>query len=178
MGNAFQDQFLKAGLIDDKKVKQAKKEEYRAQKQGKKKTSVDENRLAIEQAKTEQIRRDRELNRKRQEEIAQKAQLAQVRQMIENSRLLRGEGDSPYNFSDKGRVKRIYVTQEQQSQISRGRLAIVKLDEQYELIPAAVAEKIRQRDPSSLILLCEPSAQPSSEDDPYAAFKVPDDLMW
>jgi uncharacterized protein YaiL (DUF2058 family) len=178
VGNAFQEQLLKAGLVDDKKIKQAKKEQYRAQKQGKQKAATQESRRAAQRAQAEQAERDRELNRRRQKEQAQKAVAAQVRQLIESHRLSREGGDVPYNFSDNGPVKRIYVTEEQHAQISRGRLAIVRLGEGYELVPAAAAEKIHERDAASVVLLCAPSAASEAEDDPYAEFKVPDDLMW
>jgi len=41
-----------------------------------------------------------------------------------------------------------------------------------------VAEKIKQRDPVSVIL-CEPGTQQQvDENDPYTDYKIPDDLMW
>jgi len=102
---------------------------------------------------------------------------AQVRQLIEVNRLPKGEGDIAYNFTDEGKVKRLYVSEQMQRQLGLGRLAVVKLDEQYELVPTAVAEKIRQRDESCVILCNEPE-QHSDEDDPYADYQIPDDLMW
>ncbi|MEO5343061.1 MAG: DUF2058 domain-containing protein [Gammaproteobacteria bacterium SHHR-1] len=180
MTNPFQEQFLKAGLIDDKRIKQAKKEKYQAQKQGKQ-NRPDEHKLAAQRAKAEQVERDRELNRKRQQQSQQKALNAQVKQLIEQCRLSREGGDLAYNFTDQAKVKRIYVNAQQQGQLSRGRLAIVKLGGQYELIPAEAAQRVRQWRPESLILLLDPEAeaeQTAQEDDPYAEFKVPDDLTW
>jgi uncharacterized protein YaiL (DUF2058 family) len=178
MGNAFQDQFLKAGLVDEKKVKQAQKEQHRAKKQGKHQPPVNTTREASARAKAEQVARDKELNRQRQEAAQQKALAAQVRQMILTSRLDREDGDSPYHFTDDGRVKQLYVTEAQRGQLGRGQLAIATLDGRYELIPKAVAEKIRQRDPARIILLVEAATPADQPDDPYADFKVPDDLIW
>ena len=45
-------------------------------------------------------------------------------------------------------------------------------------ITASVADKIAQRDASSIVLHSALSAEEQDEDDPYADFKVPDDLMW
>ncbi len=65
-----------------------------------------------------------------------------------------------------------------------GRLAIARLlvdnnsEGEYAIIPASVADKIAQRDASSIVLHCALSAEEQDEDDPYADFKVPDDLMW
>jgi uncharacterized protein YaiL (DUF2058 family) len=47
----------------------------------------------------------------------------------------------------------------------------------YEVVPAKVAEKIKQRDEHTVIVMFSDNA-PSIEDDEYAAFEVPDDLMW
>ncbi len=46
-------------------------------------------------------------------------------------------------------------------------------------MPAGVAEKIRQRDESVILLLnTRSAAEQVEEDDPYADFQIPDDLMW
>jgi hypothetical protein len=58
-----------------------------------------------------------------------------------------------------------------------GRLAVVRQDAFYELVPADIAERVRTRDPSLVLVWNQPSQTPD-EDDPYADFQVPDDLMW
>ncbi len=71
-----------------------------------------------------------------------------------------------------------------QSQLIKGRLAIARLtaesgnDSEYAIIPAVVADKIAQRDASYIVLNCELSQEAKDEDDPYADFVIPDDLMW
>ena len=81
--------------------------------------------------------------------------------------------------------------------ISRGRIAIVKLveadEEAFFLIPADAATKIKERSDEAVVLLNEPLSNKENdsdnnnnnnnnanavEDDPYAGFEVPDDLMW
>ena len=62
--------------------------------------------------------------------------------------------------------------------LARGLLAIVKLDDNYELVPAAVADKIDQRDATYLVLRNQPQDGVEDEEDPYADYKIPDDLMW
>jgi uncharacterized protein YaiL (DUF2058 family) len=44
-------------------------------------------------------------------------------------------------------------------------------------VPADIAERVRARDPSLVLVWNQPSQTPD-EDDPYADFQVPDDLMW
>lgn len=70
------------------------------------------------------------------------------------------------------------------SQLVNGRLAIARLAidsngaTEYAVIPASVADKIAQRDAESIVLHSALSQEAQDEDDPYADFKVPDDLMW
>lgn len=71
-----------------------------------------------------------------------------------------------------------------QTQLINGRLAIVRLvidnsgECEYAIIPASVADKIAQRDADSIVVNSALSQEAQDEDDPYADFKVPDDLMW
>ena len=44
-------------------------------------------------------------------------------------------------------------------------------------MPGRIGAKIAERDPS-LVVRVTPSASALAEDDPYAEYKVPDDLMW
>ncbi|MEN8168811.1 MAG: DUF2058 domain-containing protein [Pseudomonadota bacterium] len=176
---SLQDQLLKAGLIDQKKAKKIEKTKHKQvkQKQKNKIETVDEAKVAAQQAQTEKVERDRQLNQQRKDEAERKALTAQVRQLIEMNRQSTDKGDIAYSFTDGSLVKNLYVTEAQQKQLSNGRLCIIKLDAQYELIPTLVAEKIQQRDESTQILSNQPTEIPD-EDDPYADFEVPDDLMW
>jgi hypothetical protein len=54
---------------------------------------------------------------------------------------------------------------------------IVCQGEAIELVPRTIAEKIAERDPS-IVVTVNRSATAIAEDDPYAAYQVPDDLMW
>jgi uncharacterized protein len=55
----------------------------------------------------------------------------------------------------------------------------VKLGDKYELVPTAVAQKIRSRDPATVIVCNDADTQSQPDaDDPYAAYKIPDDLDW
>ncbi|MDX1392649.1 MAG: DUF2058 family protein, partial [Rheinheimera sp.] len=100
----------------------------------------------------------------------------QVKQLIATN-TIKAQGDVGYNFTDGKLVKRLYVSKRQHDELSRGLLAIACQDEQYFLVPAAVAEKIQQRQSDSIVVL-NVKQQQVDEDDPYADFKIPDDLMW
>jgi uncharacterized protein YaiL (DUF2058 family) len=176
---SLQDQLLKAGLIDGKQANEIKKTRHKQarQKQKNKIETVNEAKLAAQQAHAEKVEHDRQLNQQRKAEAERKAIAAQVRQLVEMNRQPRDDGDITYSFTDGTLIKRIPVTAIQLQQLSNGRLCIIKLDGQYELLPTLVAEKIQLRDKHTRILSNQPTEIPE-EDDPYADFKVPDDLMW
>lgn len=182
MGNALRDQLLKAGLVNEKQLKQAAKEKRKEtnQRQGQNEPDTDAARLRAQKAQAEKAERDRQLNQQRREEAEKKALASQIRQLIETHRQPRGDGEIPFNFPDGGKVKRLYLSASVREQIVRGNLVIVRLDKQYELVTPDIAEKIRARSAGSVVLWNEPKATPTETpaDDPYAKFQVPDDLMW
>lgn len=179
MGNSLQDQLLKTGLVDEHTLKQARSSQRKhSQQTGKRGSQADtEARQAAERARLEKIARDRELNRQRQEDAALHAAENELRQLIHANRVVRDNGELVYNFTDGTTLKRIYVNQEQHAKLVAGRLAVVRQDTFYEVIPAEIVARVRARDPSLVLVFNEPAAAPAA-DDPYAAFQVPDDLMW
>lgn len=179
MANAFQDQLLKAGLVSKDKLNKANKLKHKQAKQQPKNqtTEADERKQQVKQAVQLKAERDRELNRQKGEADNKKAIAAQIRQLVEMNRISVDEGETAYNFEHDKKIKHIYVTDDMRKQIVNGRLAIVRLDGKYELIPQKVAAKIMQRD-TSFVIQCNEPAQVCDEDDEYADYKVPDDLMW
>ena len=179
MANTFGDQFLKAGLVNKTRLNEAKKSKSRQEKlrQKQKIEVVDEAAEAARQAAAEKAARDRELNRRQKEELEHRAIQAQVRQLIELNRLPRDDGTVGYNFQDGTAIRKIFVSEDVRDRLARGLLAIARFDDGYEVIPSMVAEKIRQRDTACIVSHAE-SRQEDGEDDPYADYQVPDDLMW
>lgn len=175
---SLQDQLLKAGIVDEKRVKQAKKDKRKASKNPKGHKPVDENKVAAARALAEKAERDRELNRQRQAEAEKKAVQAQINQLVCANAIERAGGDLAYQFVDGKKIKKLYVTEKLQAQLTRGQIAIVTQGEAYELVPAPVAEKIKQRDSSRVLVLHDKTSEAVDEDDPYADYQIPDDLMW
>jgi uncharacterized protein YaiL (DUF2058 family) len=180
MGNGLRDQLLKAGLVNEKQVKKAQQEKRRDEKQKQGKPGApDEETLRRQKAQAEKAERDRQLNLQRRQAEEEKALAAQIKQLIEANRQPKGNGDTPFNFVDAGKVKRMYVSDAVRARIANGLLAIVRHDQQYELVPPEVADKIRQRQPAAVVLQNEPPPRDEKDsDDPYAGYEVPDDLMW
>ena len=181
---SLQDQLLKAGLVDKNKANKAKKEKQKQAKVSRKggEKTADEMRLAAEREQARKTERDRELNRQKQLASNQKALQAQIRQLIQLNRVDREGGDLAYSFVDQDKVKNIHVSEELQKQLSLGRLAIVAFangrERIYELVPAGVAEKIAQRDQQSVVQIKAAGDSQPEQDDPYADYQIPDDLMW
>jgi uncharacterized protein YaiL (DUF2058 family) len=176
---SFQDQFLKAGLIDKKKVKQARQEKAQQQKIERRSgtQSVDEVRLAVLETQRQNAERARELNAQRDAAATRKAIAAQIAQMVQQNRQSKGAGDIAYNFTHDDKIKRVYVSAQVQAHLAAGHLVIVCQGSTTELVPKVIADKIAERDPS-LVVRVNKSGTGIAADDPYAAFQVPDDLMW
>jgi hypothetical protein len=180
MSNPFQEQFLKAGVVSKQQVQQANTEKNRNKKQqrNQKNVVVDEAAIKVKQAADAKIQRDRELNQKKQEQARAKAISAEINQLILDNLIKRDAScEIVYNFEHDKKVKRIYVNQEMKQQIINGVLGLARIDGRYELVPASVAEKIKQRNEKRVVIFTE-VAVVKDENDPYAGFEVPDDLIW
>lgn len=177
MSKSLAEQLLKAGLGDAKKLKNIKKEQHKERVQaGKKGHVVQESTILAEQARQAQIARDRELNLQKKAEADKKALAAQVKQIIEMN-IIQDRGELGFNFTDGTKIKKIYVSDKVHQQLVKGLIAIARLGEQYHLVPIQIAEKLLVRQPDAVVLLNQQDSQ-APEDDPYADFKIPDDLMW
>jgi len=168
----LQEQMLKAGLVNEKKLKKAKK--------GSKKSRVQarEVKAAVEENKRQQQERDKALSNEQKEQRLSKEIQAQIKQLIEMNKIDLKDGDIKYNFTDGTLVKAVYVESLVRDQLAKGILSIARSDESYVVIPSSVANKIALRDESVIIEQNAPTEDVADEDDPYADFVVPDDLMW
>jgi uncharacterized protein YaiL (DUF2058 family) len=133
-------------------------------------------------AQSAKVARDLALNKKQQEKAEQKARAAQIKQLIEQNRVPRGDSEERYNFLDGGRIKFIGVNAEIRRRLMAGELVIVRQDRIYDVVPAATAERIRERDARAVIAAAAAPAAAAADgptvDDAYKDFVVPDDLMW
>lgn len=177
---SLQDQLLKSGLVSAAQAKSVKTDKRKqTQQQRKNKVEVvDEAKELAQKAQAEKIERDRELNQLRRQQEEQKELAAQIKQMIDANKLPKDAEGLAFNFTDDNKVKRLYVSEAMRDQLAQGRLAIVKLGSQYEVVSAEVARKIQSRDAASVIVFNEPNKTVEVVDDAYAEYQVPDDLIW
>ena len=178
---SLQDQLLKSGLVSSAQVKSAKSDKRKQTEQQRKNnvTVVDEAKELVQKTQAEKAKRDRQLNQLIKQQEEQKHLIAQVKQLIEHNKQPKDADGLAYHFNDKNKVKTLYVSETIREQIIRGRLAIVKLGESYEVVSSEVAKKISLRDATSVIVYNDPTASAvDNKDDPYADYQIPDDLMW
>lgn len=174
----LQEQMLKAGLVSSKKMAKITAHGEKSRVQAR------EAREAVEENKKAQLERDKQLSEQQKQAVLAKEFRAQVKQLIEMNRITVAKGNITFNFTDGNLIKKIEVDKQTQTQLINGRLAIARLvinakgDCDYAIIPAVVADKIAQRDADSIVLNSALSQEEQDEDDPYADFKIPDDLMW
>lgn len=179
MAKSLQEQLMGAGLIDQKKAKAISKEKRKKAKQTPKgHQQEDEIKAAAKQKLAEKAERDRAMNQERQKEIEAKEIQAQIKDLITKNAIARKNGEIAYSFTHDKKIKKLYVDETLQAQLARGQIAIVAEGESYELVPKAVADKVAQRDAARVVVQNERSKEVADEDDPYADFQIPDDLMW
>ncbi len=200
MTGSLQDQFLAAGLVKKQKAKNIQTAKKKALKQSRanKVELVDEAAELAKKVQQEQRIKSQKLNQQRKAAAEEKALMAQIRQIITLNSIAKSSQKTPedalssYSFSHNNKVKTLTVSAENHDLITRGVIAIVSLGEleggcdgsTYHLIPAQAARKISQRDADTVVLLNGFLAQTGNtnektqQDDPYADFEVPDDLIW
>jgi uncharacterized protein len=180
MGLSLRDQLLAAGLLTEQQAKQGKREQHQQRREQPKKAApvLDEKALAAQRAAAEKRERDLVANRVLLEKTEEKARRAQIRELVEKHKLPRVESDESYNFIAGKKVKRMPVDAALRAKLISGAVVIVNCEGRYEIVPAAIAERIRQRDPKVLIATQASEGQKPDENDPYKDYVVPDDLIW
>jgi hypothetical protein len=179
MSMSLRDQLIQAGLVSEKQARAATEHKRAPQVSRKKPPPLSDQQRRLQQAQAEKAARDQALNRKQLEKAERRARRAEVRQLVEQHRVAPIESEDWFNFVDGSKIKRIAVTPMIRTSILGGDLVIVRSDNRYDLVPAAAAERIRERDPSAV--LRADSAAPTSavaDNTDYQEFVVPDDLTW
>lgn len=182
MRNPLQEQLLKAGLAKKSQATQAVREQNK-QRQSKNPQAPSAEQAEAERARAEKVERDRALEAARKAQAHAHEVRAQVHQIVEQNKVKR-KGEIAYRFNDGEAIKTLYVDTALRTQLASGALAIVRHGDDYELIPRAAVEKVRERDAAAVVLdhggaqKAAPAEELSEDDAYYAQFKVPDDLIW
>jgi len=178
MSNSLLDQLLKAGLVTQERIEQAKQPKPKApqQKVHKNKPPVVANLApktpapakskpkpaseleAFYKAREQAERSEREEAERRQREIALRRKQArtQIRTLINENQCNVEEAEVRYNFVIGENIKYLYVTEQQQQALADGLLAITFMDGKRWLIPADTAQQILTLDPDKAIIINHP----------------------
>lgn len=193
MSQSVREQLLKLGLVDERKLSEAKRKERAGAKQAKKQRqqrgktaaaapAAEPSRQRAEAALKARADRDREAARKKRLNEERSALKAQIAQIIERRRESRTNAEIPYNFVHGKKVKRIYVTQALLDGLSAGQMGVVRTGERFEVVRREVYQRLAELDPNAAVSLhptrAESATEGGAEDDPYADKPIPDDLMW
>jgi uncharacterized protein YaiL (DUF2058 family) len=176
MGNPFQDQFIKAGLVNKKQVHKAQIEQRTREKDQRKKPGAAQADKAVELALQQKKEQARLSNAQRDQAAREKELLAQIRQLAATNRVNQDKGEIAFHFADANKIKKLYLPKPLIDRLSKGVLGIVKVEDKYELVPAETAVRIKERIPEALLVLNTP--KPLDPNDPYAEFPIPDDYEW
>lgn len=183
MADSLQEQLRALGLARDKPGQERKKESPRTPGGGRKRKdrrprkpgggagepSLDRAWALREQQEKDEAdaaRRRKLAEDRRRHEINQS-----IRRIVDAHRLNREDAEVARNFLFRGRIRKVYVTPEQQAALTAGELGIVYLTGGYHLLAPEQLEAVRAIDPGHLVEL--DTGAPDEEE-----FPVPDDLTW
>ncbi|TCH65205.1 DUF2058 domain-containing protein [Acinetobacter sp. ANC 4862] len=175
--NALQAQLLKAGLVDNKKAKKLSKQAVHEQRTGQ--SNEAELKAKIAQDKQEKLAKDQALDLEKKRLLQGKELKAAIIQMINQHKIHDIDGEVAYQFIDESKIKKIYLNQQIYNALVSGSLVIAKESESYAVLPKALADRINDKMEGFIIVNnSEKNEQITDEEDPYAAYVIPDDLMW
>ena len=175
--NALQAQLLKAGLVDNKKAKKLSKQAVHEQRTGQ--SSEAELKAKIEKDQQEKLAKDQALSLEKKLALDEKTLRSSVIQMISHHKIKEIDGDVTYQFIDDSKIKKVYINQQIYNALVSGSLVVAKDHDRYAFLPKALAERINEKLTGFILVNnSENTAEVTDEEDPYAAYVIPDDLMW
>jgi uncharacterized protein YaiL (DUF2058 family) len=150
-----------------------------------KRPGQDRTREEIDLAKAYAIRAQKEKDerieaeRRKQDAARQRREAkAKLAALLKDRALNDPAAEIARHFEYGGKIKRIYVTDDQLKALNAGELGVVQLDGRYLLVTAALLVEAEGVFAPAVALKIDPDAP--AEDDPYAdpKYQVPDDLVW
>jgi len=177
---SLQEQLLKAGLANKQSANQIRSEKRKKNKAVRKNQAAQDTTLQdeINKKKAEQAEIDAKKNQAIKQILDEKSELGKVKQMVAQLHIKDYAGEVEYNYVLEGKVKRLLLDDVTHNALVKGRVSICCVDTVVYLLPTQAAEKIAAVDEKYLVLQNDNQPTEVDEDDPYADFQIPDDLMW
>jgi len=181
---SLQDQLLKAGLTTKQKTRQANTDMRKKNKQ--KRSGIEHDASLQEQVKKElainkqeKAIKDLALNEEKKQQLADKEQHLRIKQILQHHQIKNVKGDSEYNYTFASMIKKLFVDAVTHKALVNGRLALCGLDDVTYIVTTETAEKLALLDKSVVLVQNDKVINDEvDEDDPYADFQIPDDMMW
>jgi len=180
MASSLQEQLLKAGLATEEslKAKDTKKNNTSSnapkgkkahgkkpsnQKPNKPKQDQEPNLADLYRQRANLERKETEEEEKRKREMARikKQNRKKLRDLVMGNLKNVEDASIRYNFLVGSNVKYVFVTEEQQTELSDGKLAITFIDGKRCIVPAELHNQIKELDPEKIVVIAE--QEPSSE---------------
>ncbi len=181
---SLQEQLLKAGLTTKQKARQANTDKRKKNKQKRSGVNVEislqeQVKQELAQAQQEKQAKDAALNAQKQQQLAEKEQQLRIQQILQHHQIKDTNGESEYNYTFDNKVKKLYINEMTRKALANGRLALCGQNDTTYIVTKETAEKLAELDSKVILLQNDKVAdQQMDEDDPYAAYQIPDDLMW
>lgn len=181
---SLQEQLLKAGLTTKQKTRQAnadKRKKNKQQRSGVQHEASLQEQVKQDLAKAKVVKQDKDnaLNEQKQQQLAVKEQVLRIKQILIHHQIKNVDGDNEYNYTFSNKIKKLSLDTITHKALINGRLALCGLDDITYLVTRETAEKLSELD-SNIILVQNDKAldEQTDENDPYADYQIPDDLMW
>jgi hypothetical protein len=181
---SLQDQLLKAGLTTKQKARQANADSRKKNKQ--KRSGVKHDATLQEQvkqdlakSKQEKIAKDNALNTEKKQQLAAKEQGFRILQILQHQNIKNVVGENEYNYTYASKIKKVLIDDVTHRALINGRLALCGFDDVTYIVTSETAAKLATLD-EKIILVQNDKVESDTpdEDDPYAGYEIPDDLMW
>ena len=181
---SLQDQLLKAGLTTKQKTRQANADKRKKNKQ--KRSGVQHDATLQEtvkqdlvKAKTEKQEKDNALNAQKKQQLVIKEQGLRIKQILVHHQIKNVSGDNEYNYTFDNKIKKLSLDSVTHKALVNGRLSLCGLDETSYLVTRETAEKLAELDPTVVLVQNDKMVDEQVDnEDPYADYQIPDDLMW
>ncbi len=133
----------------------------------------------LELAKQEKLARDTALNNEKKAALASKEQQLRIIQILQHHQITNVNGEAEYNYTFDSKIKKLFIDDVTHKALVNGRLALCGVEEKTYIVTAETAEKVASLDEKVILVQnTKVLEEVSDEDDPYAEFQIPDDLMW
>ena len=95
---------------------------------------------------------------------ARRERRRRLRELTEGQSLNAKDAEIARHFPHGGKIKRIYVTQEQWSRLNAGELGVVQIEGRFQLVARSIALAVQEVASDALVLLPDPDADSAADD--------------